>query len=222
MGEMISMIAHQWRQPLSTVTLSISDLQVKKMLGKKIDDVQIDKILQEISDTVVYLSETIDDFKTYFQQNKDVNELTLYELLDKASNFIRPRLDADKIDFIIEDFRDFKIQTYANELIQVILNLLNNAIDEFEKISKEDAKIVIKVQEVDKSFILSIMDNANGIPADKFDEIFEPYYSTKGKNGTGLGLYMSKMIMEKQFNTTIEVSSSENGSTFSMKIAKKL
>jgi len=222
MGEMISMIAHQWRQPLSTVTLSISDLQVKKLLGTKIEETLMDKTLQDISDTVVYLSDTIDDFQTYFQPNKEINIINISELVQKAINFTKPRVEGTKVLITFENTLNEEIETYSNELIQVILNILNNAIDELLELDREDAKIIVSLKDVHEDFYLSIIDNADGIAAENLESIFEPYYSTKGKNGTGLGLYMSQMIMQKQFNSKIEVVSSKSGSTFSLRVPKKL
>jgi len=222
MGEMISMIAHQWRQPLSTVTLSISDLQLKNMLGTEVDEEYRDKTLQEISDTVVYLSETIDDFQTYFAPNKELTYLTITELVDKAINFTKARLEGSNIDLQFSFKSDAKIATYANELIQVILNILNNAIDELIEMKHQNPCICIDIKDNTESYILSIEDNGNGITQENIHTIFEPYYSTKGKNGTGLGLYMSEMIMEKQFNSKIEIKSSKSGAHFSMVIPKKL
>ena len=222
MGEMISMIAHQWRQPLSTVTLSISDLQVKKLLGTKIEEEFFDKTLQDISDTVVYLSDTIDDFQTYFQPNKEINTVSINELVQKAINFTKARVEGTNIAIIFDSKIDEEIQTYSNELIQVILNILNNAIDELLELESDNLTISITLKDVHHSFYLSIEDNASGIDSENIESIFEPYYSTKGKNGTGLGLYMSQMIMQKQFNSKIEVSSSKNGSIFSLRVPKKL
>ncbi len=221
MGEMISMIAHQWRQPLSTVTLSISDLQVKRMLGTGIDEKLMDDTLQSISDTVVYLSETIDDFQTYFQPNREIDKIGLDNLVQKALNFVKPRLKGSNISIELESI-DVEIETYINELIQVILNILNNALDELLKLEREDLKIKIELREKEEFVELSIVDNATGIKHGELEKIFEPYYSTKGKNGTGLGLYMSQMIMQKQFNSFIKVQSSSKGSCFTLEIPKKL
>ena len=223
MGEMISMIAHQWRQPLSTVTLSISDIQVKKLLGQDVKEEKICTTLQEISDTVVYLSETIDDFQTYFNPRKEINEVSINEVLKKAISFVKPRLDASsKITLELLSGEDEIIQTYANELIQVVLNILNNAIDELENLDKDTLTIRVELKNEGDDFLLSIKDNAQGIKEENIDTIFEPYFSTKDKNGTGLGLYMSQMIMQKQFNSKIEVSSSDQGTNFYMRVPKKL
>lgn len=221
MDEMISMIAHQWRQPLSTVTLSISDLQVKKMLGKKIDDV-MDKALQDISDTIVYLSETIDDFQTYFAANKKLSEEKVAEIVERAINFTKARVEGSGMTLEFEEYYDVTIQTYSNEIVQMILNIINNAIDELVENKRSGAKITIKVKDAGDNCLIIIEDNGRGIPKENIESIFEPYFSTKGKNGTGLGLYMSEMIMEKQFDSKIEVSSSLQGTKFQIRVPKKL
>ncbi len=224
MGEMISMIAHQWRQPLSTVTLNISNLQVKKLLGEKLDDDAIDKALEDISDTVVYLSNTIDDFQTYFRPNKELSDVEIHQLIDKAVTFVLPRLKSTKIFIEIDriDGKEIYLQTYINELIQVILNILNNAIDALTMSHIKNPRIVISVEEKMDTLVIIIKDNASGISEEQISKIFEPYFSTKGKNGTGLGLYMSQMLIQKQFNGNIDVISSDKGSFFSVEIDKVL
>jgi C4-dicarboxylate-specific signal transduction histidine kinase len=222
MGEMISMIAHQWRQPLSTITLQISNLELKRLLGEEIKEEEISKTLREISDTIIYLSETIDDFKTYFHPNKELAEIEIHELLERAINFMLPRLKEGNAKISIEKNENITIQTYINELLQVILNLLNNAIDIFSEFKQADAQIVLSVQNEAENIILSVSDNAKGISEKNLPHIFEPYFSTKGKNGTGLGLYMSQMIIEKQFGGSIEVQTSSAGSTFHVKIPKTI
>jgi len=222
MGEMISMIAHQWRQPLSTVTLSISDLQLKKMLGKEIDDAFMDKSLQDISDTILYLSDTIDDFQTYFAPNKSLSEEYICEIVNRARNFTKARLKGTDVTFELEVCDDEIIETYSNELVQVVLNILNNAIDELIECKRENPKIIIKIVDKKDYFEILIIDNGRGILLKNIEYVFEPYYSTKGKNGTGLGLYMSQMIMQKQFDSKIEVRSSKNGTEFMMQVPKKL
>ena len=222
MGEMISMIAHQWRQPLSTVTLSISNIQIKKLLGESIEEELIYKTLQEINNTVVYLSDTIDDFQTYFKPNKEVHKVSIDFIITKAINFTKVRLKSTNIKIEINSSSNKLIDTYSNELIQVILNILNNAIDELKSLNMKNPMIIVNVVDENEFYNLKIQDNADGIKADHIEQVFEPYFSTKDKNGTGLGLYMSQMIMQKQFNSKIEVSSSENGSTFTIKVPKKL
>jgi len=222
MGEMISMIAHQWRQPLSTVTLSISNLQIKKLLGTKIEEELVDKTLDDINRTVVYLSETIDDFQTFFHPSRQRVDISSKELIQKVNSFVAPRLKDTKISIVSEIEEDVALNTYVNELVQVILNLVNNAVDALIEVDKEEPKIVIQAQNSENFLKISVIDNAGGILQSDIDKIFEPYFSTKGKNGTGLGLYMSQMIMQKQFGTQIEISSSTNGSSFAIIVPKKL
>ena len=220
MGEMMSMIAHQWRQPLSTVTLQISNLQFDKLLGKDIDGKKLDNTLTQISDTLVYLSDTVDDFQTYFHPNKVKNEVEIHKVLQKAINFVLPRIKSINIDVKVNKYFNIDVITYENELIQIILNLLNNAIDALQKSSQDDKKIFMDVEINDKYLNISVVDNADGIIKNNIDKIFEPYFSTKGKNGTGLGLYMSKVITQKQFDGDITVESSNAGSHFIVKIKK--
>ncbi len=222
MGEMITMIAHQWRQPLSSITLQISNLQFKSLLGKEIAKNEIHDTLSEISDTIIYLSETIDDFQTYFHPDKELTKIGLHTLLEKAVNFTLPRLKETKIAIEIKEQEEIMINVYLNELIQVVLNLLNNAIDALSSLDSRNPKIYISMEEEDKNILISISDNALGIKEDVISRIFEPYFSTKGKNGTGLGLYMSQMIIQKQFNGKIKVQSSKEGSTFIVDIPKIL
>ncbi|MEN4052855.1 sensor histidine kinase [Sulfurimonas indica] len=222
MGEMISMIAHQWRQPLSTVTLSISNLQVKKLLGEEIEEEEFDQALENISNTVVYLSQTIDDFQTYFRPDKEFSSVDINELIEKAIGFVEPRLKKTAIEIKFFPQQRLVVNTYANEIIQVLLNIINNAVDELISRNIKYPKVVINVFNRDKEVVISIADNAGGIAPEYIDSIFEPYFSTKGKNGTGLGLYMSQMIMQKQFQTAIEVKSTNYGSIFTIVVPKKL
>ncbi|MCD6258196.1 MAG: ABC transporter substrate-binding protein [Helicobacteraceae bacterium] len=222
MGEMISMIAHQWRQPLSTITLQISNLQIKKMMGEDIDDLYIDKTLAQISDTIIYLSDTVDDFQTYFRPDKKASTIEIHELLNKVINFVQPRLKGKQISILIKKEKDIFIDVYANELTQVILNIVNNAIDALEEIDKEGKTICLSAALHGKKVEIIVEDNGPGILEENKEKLFEPYFSTKGKNGTGLGLYMSQMIVEKQFNGKIEAQSSEEGSTFIVSIDKSI
>lgn len=222
MGEMMSMIAHQWRQPLSTVTLNISNIQFKIMLGQKVSDEDLNKALSEISDTVVYLSDTVDDFQTFFHPKKEKDVIEIHDLLQKAVNFAKPRTKEHKIDITINKYVEIEVVTYVNELVQIMLNILNNAIDALESSNKVKPRIIIYVELKGDYIYISIVDNANGISDDIVDNVFEPYFSTKGKNGTGLGLYMSQMLAQKQFDGDISFTSSILGTHFLVKIKKDI
>lgn len=222
MGEMISMIAHQWRQPLNTITLQVSNLQLKYMMEKEISKEEILQTLEDISDSIIYLSDTIDDFKTYFHPNKAPEEISLVSLLNKSIKFVLPRIRTQNIRLETQCESSIYIEGYKNELIQVLLNILNNAVDVYESRSFDD-KIIKIVCKLDKENVkINITDRAGGIRDEYLSKLFEPYFSTKGKNGTGLGLYMSKMIIEKQFGGAIEVKSSVFGTTFLITIPKSV
>ena len=222
MGEMISMIAHQWRQPLSTVTLSVSNLQIKKLLGESICSQEVDKTLEEISQTVIYLSETIDDFQTYFHPNKELSDVEIHDVLQKAVNFALPRLKKTSIKIEIHKYTDIYATIYMNELIQVVLNIINNAIDAFDKMQDIQEVNLKAIVENDEYIIICIEDTAGGIRSEDITKIFDPYFSTKGKNGTGLGLYMSNMIIQKQFEGDIRVENVSKGARFSIKIKRTI
>jgi len=220
MGEMISMIAHQWRQPLSTITLQIANLQFKKLLGQELSSEETDNALSEISDTIIYLSDTVDDFQTYFHPDKKLQEVEINELLTRAVNFAKSRISKNNIDIILCENCTHSIKTYPNEFVQVVLNILNNAIDAHNELKTKNARIEMDVNIEDDHLIVDISDNAGGIDKKNLSKLFEPYFSTKGKNGTGLGLYMSQMIVQKQFGGELSVKTSTDGSTFTINIPK--
>jgi len=223
MGEMISMIAHQWRQPLNTVALKISNIQLQEMISKSVTKEELLEVLKEINNTIQYLSNTIDDFKTYFQPNKNASKTTLKNIMNKSIGFIDARLKKENISIDMSKLEDVEINTYSSELIQVILNILNNAIDAYMEHSWiEDKSISIYSKEEGKWVKIFIYDKAGGISNDVMKQLFEPYFSTKEKNGTGLGLYMSKMIIEKQFSGTIDVQSRDATTTFIIEIPKDI
>jgi len=171
---------------------------------------------------VIYLSETIDDFQTYFHPDKELNQIELGELLQKAVNFALPRLKEIEIDLKIELAKEIAIRTYVNEMIQVILNILNNAIDACITTKRKKSKITLSAQDLGELVEIEIKDDAGGISDEDLPHVFEPYFSTKGKNGTGLGLYMSQMIIQKQFDGVIVVDTNAKGSSFKVTIPKNV
>ena len=218
MGEMISMIAHQWRQPLANITLQISNIEIDKLFGKKIDDERMEKTLSNISNSIIYLSETIDDFQTYFRPEGKPVSITTDALLEKVLTLATARIASSDIEIKVHCSKEQNISIYVNELVQVILNILNNAIDAFEGVKRDKKQVDIFGTIKENMIHLSIKDNASGIAEENVKKLFDPYFSTKGKNGTGIGLYMSQMIIQKQFKGTIDVETSDKGTTFIIKI----
>jgi signal transduction histidine kinase len=118
--------------------------------------------------------------------------------------------------------KNLTLEIYVSELIQVLLNIVNNAVDELIEQQRKDGKIVLRVEVCQGDIVVKIEDNAGGIKRENLEMIFEPYVSTKEKNGTGLGLYMSQMIMQKQFNSKIEVYNTQIGAVFELRVPQKL
>ncbi len=219
MGEMISMIAHQWRQPLSTITLQISNIKIKSMLGHASVE-ETNDALEHISETIIYLSETIDDFQSFFRPNREKEEVSICELLNRGINFAEPRIKVANIDLHYHCDKVEKIMTHSNDFTQVIINIINNSVDAL--LEHKIIKPVIKIAAILKQEIVEIRisDNGGGIDKEIMHKVFEPYFSTKGKNGTGLGLYMSKMIIENKLGGNLMVSNNAAGAEFIIEIPR--
>ena len=220
MGEMMSMIAHQWRQPLSTTTLMITNERLKSMMaGTEPSD--CDKILDKISDTMIYLSDTIDDFQTYFKPDKAPEEIWTSALLERVQHFMHTRLTLGKVHLHVERDGEELIETYANEVVQVLINIINNAVDVLEERKSDDRHIWISVNSSTENVMINIEDNGGGIGSDIIGKVFDPYFSSKSKNGTGLGLYMAKMIIDKHVGGILNVDNTRKGARFSIVLPKK-
>ena len=205
MGEMIGHIAHQWRQPLSSISTSATGMKLQKEMDILEDDFLIQG-LKQINKSVQYLSTTIDDFRNFYQPNKNKSEFYILDTVDKVINLIHSQFISKGIN-IIKSGENIKINSYENELIQVIINLLNNARDELIKKDSTCEKLIfINISKNKKYIILEIKDNAGGIPQEIKDKIFDAYFTTKEQEeGTGIGLYMSSQIIENM-DGKIEVS----------------
>lgn len=204
MGEMIGNIAHQWRQPLSTITTSASGMQVQKELDI-LEDKDLIKGLETINKSAQYLSHTIDDFRNFFTDNKKKTFFNIKSSIQQAISLVSVQFYKKNIE-IIEKVDNIEIQSYENELIQVIINLLNNARDELIKKEEHERKLIfITAKKKNNTLILKVKDNANGIPFSIINKIFDPYFSTKDiTTGTGIGLFMSKEIITKNMGGVIE------------------
>jgi PAS domain S-box-containing protein len=218
MGEMISMIAHQWRQPLTAISSTSSDMFMKILLNNYEKEYFSQK-LEKIDDLSQHLSQTIDDFRNFYKEDK-TKEKVLYSFIVKgAFDIISTSLEYKNITLV----SDFKCQKYIyvlkNELRQVILNLIKNAEDILVEKDLREPYIKIKTFEDSNYSYLEVSDNGGGVPQNILDEIFNPYFSTKiKKDGTGLGLYMSKMIIEEHCNGKLTVKNGEDGAIFLIQI----
>jgi len=221
MGEMISMIAHQWRQPLSLINTVIATLKIKKELGI-LDNKIIDNSINKIEKTTNFLSSTIDDFRDYFKPNKIATTVNISNLFEKSLFFLKSELKQLDIEYDINIDPNISIVTYKNELLQTILNILKNSIDAFKEKKKSKKKISVVVVNNEESILITIEDNAGGIRTDILQKVFEPYFSTKSKNGTGLGLYMCKTIINEHLHGNISLESNKNGTKVAIQLPDKV
>ncbi len=218
MGEMIGMIAHQWRQPLSSISTIAGNLQVYIDLDMYEKD-QFGAMLEEINNHSQYLSNTINDFRHFFKPDNPRDTVILDEVIGGTLGIIGKSLEYKNV-VLLKDY-SFKnhILTYPNELMQVFLNIIKNSADAF--IDKEiiNPQIIIRGYETEEYHVVEIEDNAGGIPADIINLIFDPYFSTKGPSvGTGLGLYMSKLIIEEHCGGKLSTWNTPVGACFSVKL----
>ena len=208
MGEMIENIAHQWRQPLSLISVVSSTLLLQKKLDMHIPKDEECEQLTKIGDTVNYLSQTIDDFRSFFKEKKLKENFLLEDSYKKVLNLMCSNFKAMQID-VIENIENVEIETFENELIQVIMNILTNAKDVLLSKGNDFRKLIfIEIYKENDKSIFSIKDNAGGIPIENIEKIFEPYFTTKGDEGTGIGLHMSKEIIQNHMNGELKVENS--------------
>jgi PAS domain S-box-containing protein len=221
MGEMINMIAHQWRQPLSAISATTNTLILKNERGVYESELFEDR-LQKIANYSQHLSTTIDDFRNFFKTHKEKEETTLEVVIKDIVYMIQPLLENNSIN-IVTDFKyNKKVNIYSNELKQVLLNLIKNAEDVLIENKIVGPEITIRTFNEDDYAVLSIEDNGGGIDNAIIDKIFDPYFSTKlDKEGTGLGLYMSKIIVQEHCAGILTVENDFKGAVFKIKMKGK-
>ena len=216
MGELLSMIAHQWRQPLTAISAASENLKLKNLLNK-IDNNTIDIATNDINKYTNYLSNTINDFKNFYKTNKSIEKTSLNEMLEKSLNIIEDAIYFKNIKIIKNLNSISPINTYKSEVTQVILSLLQNAEDILIEKQIVNPFIKIKTFEDKKYLYLQVIDNGGGIPENILDKIFDPYFSTKHeKNGTGLGLYFAKSIIENNCNALLTAKSNRQEAIFTI------
>ena len=232
MGELLSMISHQWRQPLGSISSAVIALKTKIALEKydlsKEEDREafmeyLSQRLDNIENYTNALSTTIDDFKNFYNPNKEIVKADISEPIKRALSIMQSSFERHHIS-IQESYHDKAIiEHYPNEIMQVILNIINNAHGNFIEKETPNPTISIRVTEEKETVMIAIGDNGGGICEKILDKIFEPYFSTKDeKNGTGLGLYMSKTIVEKHHHGKLSITNKNGGACFTITLPKKL
>jgi len=204
MGEMLTNIAHQWRQPLSMISTTATGVSVQKNYNILTDEILL-KSMDDINESVQFLSNTIEDFRDYFKPNKDKVKFDIESTIDKSLKLIE--FDFKYINLeVVKNIEKIELYGLPRELIQVVMNILKNSKDVLKEKNIKDKVIQITAFEDGENIVMSIHDNGGGVPNDVIEKIFEPYFTTKHQSqGTGIGLYMSYEIIIKHMNGSIEV-----------------
>ncbi|NOQ29584.1 MAG: GHKL domain-containing protein [Helicobacteraceae bacterium] len=214
MGEMIANIAHQWRQPLMNINAILMNMDRSVELDKASKKYLIEKI-DNIVDITSHMSQTIEDFSTFFKPDKNKNTFSVVESIEDALIIVNSRLKY--IDVKLKNECSPLVYGFRGEFMQVMISLINNAIDTLEEKQIESKKLKIEVTLTSNAVVLSIEDNAKGIKKEDIEHIFDPYYTTKHKSGgTGLGLYISKLLIEESMHGQLLVENSKEGAKFSI------
>lgn len=208
MGEMIGNIAHQWRQPLNALGLIVQDFKMAYEYGE-LNEKYIDEEVGKAKAIIKYMSKTIDDFRNFFAPNKQKEEFSISEKIESALNFISPSLSNGGINIEVHIKEDKLFFGYPNEFVQVILNVISNAKDAIVGNKVVNGSIAVNVYLIENRCAVEITDNGGGIKDEIIDKVFDPYFTTKDKSkGTGIGLYMSKVIVEDNMGGEIKIESS--------------
>jgi signal transduction histidine kinase len=216
MGEMINNIAHQWRQPLNNLGLIIQNLESEYNLGTLTSADMTDDINKSMK-TILFMSQTINDFSNFFSIDKTRTTFSVIKGVKRVIAMMEASLSKQGIVVQLEMTDDITIEGYFNEYNQVVLNLLNNAKDILIERSVSTPLINISISRVDDHAVVKIRDNAGGIPDGIIEQIFDPYFTTKGPDkGSGVGLYMSKMIIEEHFDGSLTAVNVDNGAEFTI------
>ncbi len=214
MGELINMIAHQWRQPLNNLFL-INQLLVTKYKRKRLNATTMKYFEENSKKQITLMSETIDDFRNFFKIEENMQNFSLNETIINILHITNSTFENSGILLTFDSKKEIILFGHSNALRQVILNILNNAKDALLEKDPDEKKIFITIEDDEQNIYLNIEDTAGGIPKEIIDKIFDPYFSTKKeKNGTGLGLYMSKLIIEDQMKAKLTVQNTQNGAKF--------
>jgi signal transduction histidine kinase len=219
MGEMLSNISHQWRQPLNNVSLIVQNLQLE-FEANELSKESCRGYVQECIGLLGYMSRTIDNFRAFYHPDQERQVFALLPAISDAVALIRNDLESHGIAVEVVNEQDSQVNGYRNEFAQVLLNIIVNAKEAIQLRQPSDPFISIVCTHQDGSALITVADNGGGIDPELLDKIFDPYFTTKFKSqGTGVGLYMSKMIIEKHMGGSITLANSASGSVVSIQLA---
>jgi C4-dicarboxylate-specific signal transduction histidine kinase len=218
MGEMISNIAHQWRQPLNNVGLIIQNMQMA-FAAKDLTPEEMAKEVKDAMDVILFMSHTIDDFRNFFHQDKVKSSFSVQRAITRAIEFMAPGLKGNGIAIELAAEEPGDVLGYANEYAQVLLNLICNAKDAFQGRKIAEPCVGIRAFRENSRSVVTVRDNGGGIDVDILPKVFDPYFTTKEKSqGTGIGLYMSKVIIEQHMGGRLTACNVEGGAEFRIEL----
>ena len=220
LGQMLANIAHQWRQPLTELNLTLFNMKKASIQN---NEKKVDELYKESKSLISNMSSTIDDFTNFFNPQKEKKSFEIKDAINEALIILRKVIELENIHIQIDVPIDYKVIGVSNELSQVVINLIQNSKDAFIQNDITNRTIIITLKEeliLDKKYaLLELKDNAGGISKENIDKIFDPYFTTKYKSqGTGLGLFMSKMIIEKSLEGELSHKNIDDGSLFTISI----
>lgn len=211
MGEMISTIAHQWRQPLSEINGIVLEIDVdnrKKQLNSEV----LDKHLNEIEAVTAYMSGTISDFMNFFKHDKALNYFYISDAMKRAVVLLSSSQKKNNVQIFYDIEESIELYSYQSELIQALLIIMNNSMDALSIRKVVNPIIHLSVEQKGANISIYIQDNAGGIPVDIIEKVYNPYFTTKHEfEGTGLGLYILKMLVEKSICGSVEIVNANDG-----------
>ena len=222
LGEMISNIAHQWRQPLSELSSVLMSMKFKYSNGK-LDEATMNQKSKDAERVIEFMSHTIDDFRNFFMPKKDRQLFYIYKSVESVMTIVYSALKNNDIKVNIKVDKSLQLNTFQNEYEQVILNIISNAKDVLIQKKIKEPEINIFTEEQDNCIVLFIEDNGGGITVEPTGKIFEPYFTTKeDSDGTGIGLYMSKIIVDKNMQGKLRVRNTSHGAKFCILVPKDI
>ena len=220
MGEMIGNIAHQWRQPLMELSSISMQLQAKVELIGEVSNKEIIEAIEKSNKITQYMSETIDDFRNFFAKDKEKEVFKISDQISSAINIINSSLKQHDIKLEIIVQKNSLVEGFKNEYSQVLINILSNAKDALINRKINNPKISIKILQKENNSVVQIIDNAGGINVKPIEKIFEPFFTNDKINGTGIGLFMSKLIIENNMQGRLFVENNKEGAVLTITVPK--
>lgn len=216
MGEMLHSIAHQWRQPLNNIAIYVQNLDEMYRNGELSQD-QLHQDVQTIMEIIMYMSKTIDDFRSFFRHDKTVYRFSVADQINQTLRYASSRIEQSGITIHLDIRTNVELDSYPSEYTQVLLNIINNAVDALKNTPAEHPELWITLDTDSGRSRVVVRDNAGGIADDVLPRVFDPYFTTKPLGeGTGIGLYMAKIIVEKNLGGKLTVCNRDQGAEFTI------